>query len=306
MGRRVARYSGGMSKRDESEGVTIGKVKPSVPTSAPRSRFPWRLLLWALAMTAAAGAGGYFTWQFRDRAKERGAQLGVCVEDLDRARADATLASATAGTCATDRDAAVKERDDVKARLAELEKNLDVKSEELTHLRSQRAETEKRIAAMEDIQRQFAQMIDTGQLAVTSRRGSLVVELPAEVLFPSGSAELSKKGELAVLEVGIILKKFTDRRFLVVGHTDNLALKSSTYKDNWDLSTARAVTVTRFLVTAGMDPANLVAAGAGEHDPAKSNDSAAGRQHNRRIEIVLLPALAELPPLPRSLEQPPK
>ncbi len=286
--------------------MTVGKVKPSVPTGASRARFPWRLLLWALLATALAGAGGYFTWQFRDRAKESGAALAVCAEDLELARSSGKLAAANSATCTSERDAAVTERDEIRAKLSELEKNLDVKSEELTALRAQRAETEKRIKAIVDIQQQFAEMIDTGQLAVTSRRGSLVVELPAEVLFPSGSAELSKKGELAVLEVGIILKKFPDRRFLVVGHTDNLALKSSAYKDNWDLSTARAVTVTRFLVTAGMAPSNLVASGAGEHDPAKSNDSPAGRQHNRRIEIVLLPALAELPPLPASLDQPAK
>jgi chemotaxis protein MotB len=116
------------------------------------------------------------------------------------------------------------------------------------------------------------------------------------VLFPSGVAELSKPGELAVLEVGITLKRFPDRRFLVVGHTDDVPLKNSTYKDNWELSTARALTVTRFLVQAGMDPKNLVAAGAGENDPISKE-----RAKNRRIEIALLPAINELPPLPASL-----
>ncbi|MEO8706641.1 MAG: OmpA family protein, partial [Kofleriaceae bacterium] len=165
------------------------------------------------------------------------------------------------------------------------------------------AEAEVRLKAIADIQAQFAKMIDTGALKVTSRRGSLVLSLPAEVLFPSGVAELSEDGKLKVLEVGITLKKFTDRRFLVIGHSDNQPLKNSVFKDNWELSTARALTVTRFLVQAGMDAKNLLPAGGGEHDPVAGSSSAKDLARNRRIEIALMPAINELPPLPASLEQ---
>ena len=123
-----------------------------------------------------------------------------------------------------------------------------------------------------------------------------MLSLPSEVLFPSGVAELSEPGKMSVLEVGFNLKRLPDRRFLVVGHTDDQPLKSSTYKDNWELSTARALTVTRVLVQAGMDPKSLLAAGAGEHDPVSKD-----RAKNRRIEIALLPTINELPPLPASL-----
>ncbi|MEO8551404.1 MAG: OmpA family protein, partial [Kofleriaceae bacterium] len=74
-------------------------------------------------------------------------------------------------------------------------------------------------------------------------------------------------------------------------------------KDNWQLSTERALTVTRVLVAAGMDMKNLIPAGEGEHDPIAANTSADGRAKNRRIEIALLPAISELPPLPASLQQ---
>ena len=185
--------------------------------------------------------------------------------------------------------------------LARMQSNLSATKDELPALRTQRIETENRMAAIADIQGQFAKMIDTGQLKVAARRGSLVVELPAEVLFPSGSAELSEKGQIAVIEVGVVLKQFPDRRFLVVGHTDNAPLKNSVYQDNWELSTARALTVTRFLAKAGMKADSLVAAGVGEHDPLSGNASAGDRQRNRRIEIQLLPAITELPPLPATL-----
>jgi chemotaxis protein MotB len=105
------------------------------------------------------------------------------------------------------------------------------------------------------------------------------------------------------------LKRFPGRRFLVVGHSDNQALtkpKEATgciFKDNWELSTARALTVTHVLVTAGMDPKSVIPAGEGEHDPIASNATGEGRQRNRRIEIVLLPAINELPQLPASIKE---
>jgi chemotaxis protein MotB len=148
------------------------------------------------------------------------------------------------------------------------------------------------------LQEQLAKMVDTSQLKVSARRGSLVVELPAEVLFRSASAELSEQGQLSVLEVGFILKQFPERRFLVVGHTDSLPLKNAAFRDDWQLSTARALTVTHVVVKAGVKPSALIAAGAGEHDPLRNNSRAEDRGRNRRIETQLLPAIAELPRLP--------
>ncbi len=259
-------------------------------------RFPWRLWLFALLMTAGAAAGGYYTWQFRQKSLTASADADSCLTSLGKKQTETADGAKKATDCIASLDTKVNENKELEAQLAKLSTNLNASKDELAALRSQRADSEKRLAAIDEIQRQFAKMIDTGQLKVTARRGSLVLSLPSEVLFPSGVAELSRPGELAVLEVGITLKRFPDRRFLVIGHTDDVPLKSSTYKDNWELSTARALTVTRFLVQAGMDPKNLVPAGAGENDPVSRD-----RAKNRRIEIALLPAISELPPLPASL-----
>jgi chemotaxis protein MotB len=249
-----------MAKFDADE---IGK-----PGKPPKyRRFPWRLWLFAIVMTAGAGAGGYYTWQFREKAKTASVDADTCLSNLGKQQAKTDDATKKAIDCKTVLDSTYKKTTDLEAQLASLSTNLDASKDELTALRAQRADAEKRLAAIDDIQKQFARMIDTGQLKVTARRGSLVLSLPSEVLFPSGIAELSKPGELAVLEVGITLKRFPDRRFLVIGHTDDVPLKSATYKDNWELSTARALTVTRFLVQAGMNPKNLLSAGSGEHDP---------------------------------------
>lgn len=286
-----------MAKSPTFDDDDIGK--PGKLTRPPKPRgFPWRLWLWAIVMTAGAGAAGYFAWTYREQAGEsREAALTA-----QRASDDATTKLAAQGTelaqCTTTRSELTTTNAKLQKEQEELSTNLSASKEELTQLRAQRDETKKRMAQFEDIQRQFAKMIGSGELNVTSRNGSLVLSLPAEVLFPSGVADLSEDGKIKVIEIGVTLKKFKDRRFLVIGHSDNQPLKNSVYKDNWQLSTARALSVTRFLVQAGMSPKNLLPAGAGEHDPIAPNTSAKDLARNRRIEIALLPNINELPPLP--------
>src|SRR5215468_7221068 len=278
-------------------------AKPDTDDSKPgkprkHRPFPWRLWLFALVMTGGTVAGANYAWQFRKEARAGGDDLATCRTDLTKVKPQIDEATKKYEGCnklleannkkIQDQETKAHEQD---VQLTALSNNLSASKDELAALQAQRIEAEKRLAAIADIQKQFAKMIDTGQLKVTARRGSLVLSLPSEVLFPSGVAEISKPGE-----VGITLKRLAGRRFLVVGHTDDQPLKSSVYKDNWELSTARALTVTRFLVQAGMDPKALLAAGAGENDPVSKD-----RAKNRRIEIVLLPAISELPPLPASL-----
>lgn len=88
-----------------------------------------------------------------------------------------------------------------------------------------------------------------------------------------------------------------DRKYQVAGHTDDVPIHTARFASNWELSTARAVEVVRFLISNGMKPQQLSAAGFGEFDPAVPNDSTEHRAQNRRIEIVLLPNLSELPSL---------
>ncbi len=283
-------------KHDDTSNVISRQSKPA-------RGFPWRLWLFAVVMTGAAAGGGYMTWKYReDATTARHARAGCATEVAKLQAQTAQLQTSltdhqnAAGECKAELAAGGVKGKELETKVATLSTTLDASKEELQTLRAQRAEAEKRLAAMEDIQKQFAKMIDAGQLKVSARRGSLVLSLPSEVLFASGSADVSEAGQLAVLEIGITLKKLTDRRFLVVGHTDDVPLKSSKYSDNWELSTARALNVTRTLVKAGMNPKNLVPSGVGEHDPI-----ARERAKNRRIEILLLPAIEELPPLPASM-----
>jgi chemotaxis protein MotB len=282
-----------------------GKPAEKAGRSRKYRPFPWRLWLFAALMTAGAVFAVRYAWQYRQDAKVATESGQSCADDLKKVQPKIDEATKKYEGCNALLDANNKKTQDQDRKTKEqeiqitaLSNNLSASKDELTALVAQRAETEKRLAAIAEIQKQFAKMIDTGQLKVTARRGSLVLSLPSEVLFPSGIADLSEAGKLAALEVGFKLKAFPDRRFLVVGHTDDQPLKNTTYKDNWELSTTRALNVTRVLVQAGMDPKNVLAAGAGEHDPVSKD-----RAKNRRIEIALLPAISELPPLPASLAE---
>jgi chemotaxis protein MotB len=287
---------------------TMSRAESGVSGSQPPRRVRWRLWLYAIVITGAAGAAGYFAWQFRERESASVTALAACTTEHDALKSTAADTALQLDGCAKELDVATSTAKTLEKASSDATKDLSATKEELTQLRAQKAESDKRMAAIEDIRKQFAKMIDTGQLRVSARRGQLVLSLPSEVLFPTGSSELSKQGEYAVVEVAAVLKRLPDRRFMVIGHTDNQDFAKPKEgvcapQDNWQLSTARALSVVKILVTAGMDARSLVPAGVGANDPIADNATASGRQKNRRIEIALLPALDELPPLPTTLAE---
>ncbi|HSD89152.1 MAG TPA: OmpA family protein [Kofleriaceae bacterium] len=168
---------------------------------------------------------------------------------------------------------------------------------ELAELRKQKEAAEKRIAAYKALQDKFRALVDTGKLQVVFRNGQMTLKLPSGILFASGSDDLSKDGEKALSEVVTILMQFKDRRFVVAGHTDNQPIKTAKFPNNWYLSTARANSVVQFMIKQGFPTKSLAASGYGEFDPVAPNDNDKNREQNRRIEIILVPNLEELPSL---------
>jgi chemotaxis protein MotB len=192
------------------------------------------------------------------------------------------------------------EREQREAREAELAKERGEKEAtmaELAELRRQREAADARITAYKALQAKFRELVDTGKLEVLFRNGQMVLKLPSGILFPSGSAKLSEAGVAALAEVATALDPFKNRRFVIAGHTDNKPIKTKEFKNNWYLSTARAISVLEFLIDAGFPAKNVAAAGYGEFDPIAANDTDANREQNRRIEIILVPNLEELPSL---------
>jgi len=168
---------------------------------------------------------------------------------------------------------------------------------ELAELRRQKEAAEKRIAAYKALQDKFRALVDTGKLQVVFRNGQMTLKLPSGILFPSGSADLSKGGQTALADVVKVLMEFKDRRFIVAGHTDNQPIKTAQFPNNWYLSTARANSVVQYMIKEGFPAKSLAASGYGEFDPVAPNDTEKNREQNRRIEIILVPNLEELPSL---------
>lgn len=164
-------------------------------------------------------------------------------------------------------------------------------------LRAKERQAEARLQTFRNMLERFAKMIESGKLRVRIQRGRMVVEMAENILFDSGKADLKKEGQTALQEVAGVLASIPDREFQIAGHTDNVAIRTARFPSNWELSTARAVTVARFLAAQGVPSTRLSAAGYAETQPVASNDTPEGRAQNRRIEIVLMPNLDELPDL---------
>jgi chemotaxis protein MotB len=169
---------------------------------------------------------------------------------------------------------------------------------DLKELRRQQTAAEARSTQFRQLLAAFERMMNTGKLTVVLRDGRMLIGLNNDVLFDSGRAGLKSEGKQTLGHVAKVLAKLEDREFRVAGHTDNVQISSGRYPSNWELSTARAVEVVKFLIERGMKPESLSAAGYGEFAPAAANDSAEGRAKNRRIEIELVPDLEEMVKLP--------
>lgn len=174
-----------------------------------------------------------------------------------------------------------KEREELQAKLSE-------KAEKAEQL-------EKATKTYENLQKKLEKEIREGQIEITEMKNRLTMTMVDKIIFPSGSAEISKAGKKVLDKVVSILQEVTDQRIEVEGHTDNVPIVSSLKKrfpTNWELSTARATEVVRYLQETGaIDPQLLSATGFAEYKPVASNDTEKGRHKNRRIEIVLLPLL---------------
>ena len=176
----------------------------------------------------------------------------------------------------------------------DLAKSLEGTKARLEELRKAQEAVQQRAELLRGLVARFKALSDAGNLRVKMRDGRLVLELANDVLFDSGRTSLKSDGQMALEEVANVLVTLTDRELQVAGHTDNIPISSDRFPSNWELSAARAVNVVKFLVSNGVRPELLSAAGFGEHDPIASNDDPGGRAKNRRIEIVLQPDLAEL------------
>ena len=125
-------------------------------------------------------------------------------------------------------------------------------------------------------------------VAFDEQAGTITVTLPNAILFSSGKETL-KTATISELKhvMTVINERYGDKLIKVVGHTDSDPIKKSKWKDNWQLSSERALSVLRYLVSNGISEERIVAVAAGESRPIASNSTTSGKARNRRVEIVV-------------------
>lgn len=181
-----------------------------------------------------------------------------------------------------------KDRGKLKASLDEMKQAMD-------EMRARQIEQKQRLAEFRLLTNRFKSLTDAGALSIEIKDGKMTVSLGSDVLFPSGSARLSKDGEKTIKQVAEQLAQIENKRYQVEGHTDNVPISTATFPSNWELASARALTVTKAMIEAGL-PANRVSAASyGDTLPVASNDTKEGKSSNRRIAIVVVPDLSSLP-----------
>jgi len=239
---------------------------------------------------------------FHDSALERAAELEQTLTDALGAQTEAeekrqqqfTALEAAQANLSEQVDALTVERSELSAELAgerhrtaELERRLqEALQKRETALSGMKGTYDRLVSALKG---EIAQK----EIALHQAKEKLVVTILDRVLFPSGQAMLTPEGEVVLKKVGRILAKVNNRQIVIEGHTDNVpigpALREQ-FPTNWELSTARATEVIKFLMAeTGLPGTSLSAVGRADTTPVASNDSEEGRKQNRRIEIILSP-----------------
>jgi chemotaxis protein MotB len=137
------------------------------------------------------------------------------------------------------------------------------------------------------------EQIEAQEIRIEEMEGKLKVTFVDKILFNSGSASINPRGRESLLNFAQSFADSNGQKIVVEGHTDNVPVGSALqgrYPSNWELSTARATAVVRYLSEeAGLVPERLAASGYGSYRPVVANDTEEGRSQNRRIEIILVP-----------------
>jgi len=164
------------------------------------------------------------------------------------------------------------------------------KAEQAPTTPAPQAEAEDQLAGIADrVEQLMAPLIDKQLMVVRRHRMNLEVEIRADVLFSSGVANLSPQALGPLRDLAGILAGFANP-LRVEGHTDDVPIATAEFPSNWELSAARAASVARLLIDSGIDPHRLAILGRGEFQPETSNATEEGRNHNRRVKLIVLGA----------------
>jgi len=198
---------------------------------------------------------------------------------------------------AADKARLEQERAAKEAEIQQQQERLKAEAADKARLEQERAAKEAEIQRLtrthEELTKSLEAEIAKGDIKIKQVRDRLTINMVDRVLFDSGQSRVKPSGLKVLKQVSDILKNVTDKQIRIEGHTDNVPIGvklKERFQTNWELSTARATSVVRYLIEeGGVDRANLLAVGYADTKPIASNDTEEGRTANRRIEIALYP-----------------
>lgn len=177
------------------------------------------------------------------------------------------------------------------SQLTETESTLQKQQQRLQQLQALLTEQKNQADQLKNKMAEALKGFNSNDLSVVQKNGKVYVSLSENLLFPSGSAVVNPKGVDALSKLAAVLNLNADVAVNIEGHTDSIPIRAR-FKDNWDLSTARANSIVRILVeNYRVDPVRVIASGHSFFDPLDSNSTPEGRAKNRRTEIILSPKL---------------
>lgn len=220
------------------------------------------------------------------------ARLDACNEDLERAQKDIQRLEDVLTTRSAEAGAAMTEMRQTIDALQTEKRGLE------NQLEREKIAREARLAQMKNTYDQLVGKLENeiqrGEVTISELQGRLTVNMVERILFDSGRAEVKPEGLDVLRRVGNILNEAQDKVVQVEGHTDSVPISGrlvDRFPTNWELSTARAANVVHFLQDqVGIPGERLAVTGYGPYRPIAGNDTPEGREQNRRIQIVLIPA----------------
>jgi chemotaxis protein MotB len=286
--------------------TSAAKTATQAAASGAAKVVAWKTVTLATAAVLGLGGGGYYMnrdMNARAQLTEAEQKAGVLEErakkseqatedlrtQLEQGKAEAQKVSALSLQLEQAKAELSKAKDLAEAEKKALEKKLADQQMQIEKMKATTSVTSDDVKLEEELKKKLADK----DVLISRLKDQLKVTVASEILFPSGSADLSPEGVDVLRKVAAAINKSQDD-VRVEGHTDNVPIApvlAQYYPSNWELSTARAAVAVRTLEATGMVPASrLSAVGYGDSRPLAPNDNAEGQSKNRRVEIVFTPA----------------
>lgn len=226
-------------------------------------------------------------------------RIYALLSEVDRIRRDSAYIDSV---CRSGMNKSDADKARLEAERKRLREELTAQSSKLTLSASKIAELESVLFRKDSIMRATRNRLQQALLGFKDKGvdvhvvgGKVYISLDERLLFQSGKVDVNPEGRNALLEIANVLNQDPTTIMTVEGHTDNIAYKGQTYKDNWDISVLRATSVIRWMSKSGkVAPERFIAAGRAEYWPLDAAPTAEARRKNRRIEIIVTPNLDEI------------